>query len=506
METVNKNNFISLLNGLKIANGEITEIKFLEKTKAPLSVDGILMLDIPARCEVYLTLKPSESSDIKVVVGLPLENWNGRFLGTGNGGDAGELVMQSVNAGVSRGFATANTDMGSSKDSGKMYGQKERWIDFGYRATHLMTEAGKQITEAFYGEKIKYSYFLGGSTGGQQALQEAQRYPNDYDGIAAFCPAYNRVNLHQAFVWDLQATCMKPESRFTPEQIAAVGKRVLELFVEKSGGAKGDAFLSYPGKINFTPEDVFTAFDGLGLSQAQLDTLKNIYSFPKIPGTDNNIYSPTPLGCETSVLTLPYITDGFIALLGFLQRWAFGIDFDYKKFDFDKDYRKMVDLFRAELDATNPDLSGYKKHGGKLILITGSNDSLIPYSDGMNYYKNAVKAMGGMENTADFFRYFHVPGLAHCSGGPGLQEVGSMGGVAAIPLDKEHDVIEAVMEWTENGVAPEVLYPSVFKDVETKNEIDYERPVFPYPYETEYIGGDRKDKNNFRKKLGNGVY
>lgn len=517
-----KKKYLNRLNKLEIEKGEITEIKFLEATKSPLSFEGMAMNDIPARCEVYATLKPTKNSDIKIVVGLPLENWNNRFLGTGNGGGAGSLVMQDVNAGVARYFATANTDMGTAPWD-KCVNCPDRWEDFGHRATHLMTVVGKQITQAFYGKKIKYSYFKGGSTGGQQALREAQRYPEDYDGIVAFCPAYNRVNLHQAFIWDWQVMCSDPASRFTPEQILAVKNRVIELFAEKSGSAKGDEFLSYPGKIDFKPDDVFTVFDGLGLSEKQLETLKNIYSFPKNPQTGKDIYVPQPLGCEAQVLGLSYIENGFIEMLGFLQRWVFGNDYDYKKYDFNKQYFEMVEKLRDKCDATNPDLTPLKEKGGKLILITGTADCLIPYTDGKAYYQSAVQTNGGLEKTTEFFRYFHIPGFGHCSGGPGLQEVGNLLGLPCIPCDKEHDTLEALIAWVERGEAPETLLPVALKNstaatavgfdknvstpmINGGREIDYERPVYPYPYETEYIGGDRKDKNSFRKKLGDGKY
>lgn len=506
MDNNTKRYYIDRLNSAVIKNGTITEIKFMEAMKDPLSSEGMVMLDVPERCEVFITLKPTDESDIKVVVSLPLENWNGKFLGTCNGGAAGVLVMQEVNAGVARGFAAANTDMGSSINPEDMYMKRERWIDFGYRATHLMTVVAKDIIKAFYGRAPEKSYFVGCSTGGQQALQEAQKYPEDYDGITVSSPAYNRVNLHQEMVWYLQAVCQDPNGIFPPDLVRKVAQRVLDKFVVKCGGVEGDNFLSYPGKADFSPDDVDEVFSDLGLSDAQKSVLKNVYSFPKIAGTDENIYVPQPIGCEDAILMLPYIKDGFNALLGFLQKWVFGKDFDNTKFDFDKDYRKMVELLRSDLDATNPDLSEFKRRGNKMILITGSTDCLIPYTDGKNYYENVIKTMGGLDNVTDFFRYFHIPGLGHGSGGKGLQEIGNLLGTKKVPLDTKHDLLEAIMAWVEKGEAPEELLPVGFKNDDVKAEINMERPVYPYPYETEYIGGDRKKKESFKKKLGNGVY
>ena len=163
------------LRALTIENGAIAEIEFLKAEPSPKADGGEPLYPLPERCEVTYRLYPTEQSEITCVIVLPLTGWNKKFLGTGNGGQAGVIVRQSLNAGVSRGFATANTDMGSSTDSKKMYRCPERWTDFAHRATHLMTVVGKRICEAFYGEAPQRAYFTGGSTGGQQALKEAQR-------------------------------------------------------------------------------------------------------------------------------------------------------------------------------------------------------------------------------------------------------------------------------------------------------------------------------------------
>lgn len=493
------------LYDLKIEKGEITEVKFLEAVAAPIDNDGSALFPLPERYQVTYKLYPTEESDITCVITLPLVGWNKKFLGTGNGGQAGTIVYPAIDAGVSHGYATANTDMGSSIDSAKMYLAYERWIDFGERATHLMTVVGKQIVEAFYGQPPQRSFFLGGSTGGQQALKEAQMYPEDYDGIVAFCPARNRFALQQSFCWFLKCACSEKESVFTQEQIKAVHARLIERYAVVSGGAEGDNFLSYPGKIDFSVDEIDKIFEGIGLNTAQLRVLKMLHCPPEDTATNQFIFFPTPLGCEDAALILPYIKDGFLQILGFFQRWAFGENCDYLNID-TKEYSRILGPYRQDFDACEPDLHKFKQRGGKLLLITGSNDSLIPYTDGQSYYKDVINAMGGLEKTVDFFRYFHVPGLGHCSGGPGLQEVGSKGGIAAIPYDREHDAVQAVAAWVEQGIAPEVLIASAFVDGDMKKEVDYERSIYPYPYETEYTGGDRKDKNSFRKKLGNGVY
>lgn len=494
------------LKNIKIENGEIEKADFLDACEAPLANGTIPMAPLPDRCELTVKLYPSKESDITVFLSLPIGCWNGKFLGTGNGGAAGRIIYKSVNAGVARGFATANTDMGVTADANNIIGIKERFIDFGYRSTHLMTVVSKQIIKDFYGKEAAYSYFVGGSTGGGQGLHEAQKYPEDYDGIISFSPAHNRINIHQAFIWYLQTVAQKPQAKFTLEQIDEVEKRINKFYAVKSGGAEGDNFISYPGKVNFKPSDVYEIFFNTGLSDEQLKALENLYIAPKNIKTGKEIFHTLPLGCETDVLRIPYIEKDYEKSLCFLHRWVFGKDFDYKTFDFDKDYFKVADEFREILNATNPDLGGYKVHGGKLVLITGSTDSVIPYTDGKSYYEEVVKAQGGLENTLPFFRYFHIPGLGHCSGGKSFQEVGAMVGIPSIPLDCNHDVLTAMMAWVEEGKAPDMLLPVAFKDDKMENEVAYDRPVWYYPYETEYVGGDRTKRESFRKKLGNGVY
>ena len=155
------------------------------------------------RIVVKLVLNPAKESNINVEVWLPDGvKWNGCFLGLGNGGAAGKINPGGLSSMSGQGYAVATTDMGTAPNPDSGIGNPEVWKDFGYRATHLMTVVGKQITKAHFGRDPEYSYFSGGSTGGQQALQEAQRYPEDYDGIAAAVAAHCRTPLHAYFLWN----------------------------------------------------------------------------------------------------------------------------------------------------------------------------------------------------------------------------------------------------------------------------------------------------------------
>src|ERR1043165_135454 len=166
--------------------------------------------NLPPYCEVQATIAPTPDPSIMVRVWMPTQRYNGRFLGTGSGGYAGGFFFSELADGINRGFATANTDMGATGAAGvngdALIGHPEKWKDFGWRATHLMTTFSKALINTFYGDPAGRSYFAGCSTGGQQALMEAQRFPDDYDGILAGAPAFNRTHIHTVPVAQYRAT------------------------------------------------------------------------------------------------------------------------------------------------------------------------------------------------------------------------------------------------------------------------------------------------------------
>jgi len=493
------------LESVVIEKGRIEKIEFCPFEKSP-ETNGITMRDLPERCVVTVKLYPTPQSDITCVVALPLANWNGRLLFTGNGGQAGTIIWDRVNAGVSRYFATANTDMGGVTDYHLFINAPERWKDFGYRGTHVSAVVARQITEAFYGEKVKKRYYIGCSTGGQQAMSEAQRYPEDFDGIICFSPACNRARLHHSFIWMMKVFSKGEAYTFTLDEMKKVYDRLIELYGEQSGSAKGDKFLTYPGKTDFDPDNLEEIFAPLHLRPEQIQTLKDIYTGPKDPVTNEQITVPLPIGCEKMTAVIPTYLKFFDLGLNFVPHWLWGDDLDCTKFDFHNDYEKMKATFSEDLDAMNPDLSSLRDLGHKMVLITGSSDSLIPYTDGKAYYQSVCDFFGGYEKVVPFFKYFHIAGLGHGSGGDGFIEVGENGGLPSRPLDREHDILEAMIAWVEEGIDLDVIYPSAYEDNDLKKKSIFTRPFFPYPYETEFLGGDRTKKENFRKKLGNGIY
>ena len=473
--------FRTTLEKLKLPGITITEVQ--DVPAGSFTINGRVFADLPAFCRVALTSKPCPESNIRIEVWMPVTNWNARFLGTGNGGGAGSINHGVLAAGISRGFATANTDMGTSVGVMNAVGHPEIWKDFGYRATHEMTVAAKAVICAYYKKKITYSYFSGCSTGGQQSLMEAQRYPDDYDGILAGAPANNRTHLHASFIWNLQANNDGGHEIVSKKKMELLSEIVIKNFKAQDCGAPEDRFLSDPRICTFNPAMLPHCQDTVSdscFSEAEINALKKIYRGPVNPRTGERIYSPLPMGGNKLENVAPHLYPFF---------WAFGKDFDYMKFDFDRDMAKADSMLAPILNANNPDLSRLKKSGGKIILYTGTDDQLVLPQDAINYYDRVIEELHGLKETQDFFRLFLVPGMGHCGGGRGLNDFGQ-----GIPrkgaADAERDLLTTLINWVEKGIVPERLVATTFYCCDKADSIRFQRPLFPYPLLPGYTGGD----------------
>lgn len=468
--------YMALHPGITITNMEdITDGQLTEPSSRTV------MAGLPSFRRITLIARPVPESNIGIEIWMPMKNWNGRFLGTGNGGGAGKISLGALKCGLNQGFAVANTDMGTSPAAHLVCDYPERWKDFGYRATHEMTVIAKKLIKKYYKKDPLYSYFQGCSTGGQQALSEAQRYPEDYDGILAGAPANNRTHLHTMFLW-CHALCNEDtELMFTKEQLQKITETVIRKNAGKDGGAPADKFLTDP-RMAIVDVNDFNSF----LSPRQTEVLKKIMNGPVNPNTGEQIYCPFPLNSEDKPLGQEYFqsrpaVDGqFYPFL-----WAFGKDFDYRQFDFDRDMAKMDSLLAPLLNANNPDLTPLKKRNGKIIMYTGTCDPIVPFQDAIHYYERVVEKTGSLKETQKFFRYFIIPGMNHCGGGPGINDIGQ-------------DMLIALMNWVEKGEAPERLVAKRYKEG-SSNVIEMQRPVFPYPDFPQYTGGDPAMPQNYER-------
>jgi feruloyl esterase len=429
--------------------------------------------NIPAHCRVQLVLKPTDDSLINMELWLPTQNWNGKFLGVGNGGFAGSIqgLPSDMPQALRLGYATAGTDTGHQDPGGNWaIGHPEKMIDFGYRSTHEMTVKAKQIIKAYYDQKPKYSYFKGCSTGGRQALMEAQRYPDDYDGIIAGSNANRHIHMWTAGVARSIELSRHPEANLTKEKAALVNQ-----MVTNTCDTLKEGFLNNPRQCKVDFSKLLCGAgkdDSTCLTEPQLKTVETYYGGVK-NSKDELIFSGQALGNAIG----PQIgTNQAPGGVFDIVRIAFNDpNLDWQKFDLDRDM-PLIDKAVGYVDSVDPDLRKFKSSGGKLLLSHGWADTGITPETTIWYYDAVLDKMG--RDQSKWMRLFMVPGMGHCGGGPGVNTFDSIG---------------ALEKWVEKGVAPDQMMGTGAQGLT--------RPLCPYPQYAGYKGtGDLKDAANWACK------
>ena len=433
---------------------------------------------VPAFCRVMVTSKPTPDSDIKIEVWLP-DAWNGKLLGTDNGGFSGAINYAALAAAVGQGYAAVSTDTGHSGDQMDFgVGHPEKIIDWAYRSVHEMTTIAKSIVEAAEGRTPARSYFSGCSTGGQQALSEAQRYPADYDGIVAGDPGNNRVHLIYGFLWSWLATHDASGASILPgTKLAALAKAAVAA-CDKDDGVD-DGVIGDPRACHFDPAVLACAGAETDacLTPPQIAAVRKVYAGARAK-SGQQLYPGWAPGSETGWGA--YITNPKEPVrVGLFRGWVFdNPTWDPRSFDWDKDVA-TVNAKYPYLDAMSTDYAAFKARGGKLIMYTGLADPVVSPFDTIAYYDSVVGAMGGVEATQSFYRFFPVPGMAHCRGGAGTDHF---------------DALAALEAWVEQGTAP----ASIAASRATRGEIDRTRPLCAYPAVARYKGaGSIEEAANF---------
>jgi len=442
---------VAALKALKIDACTITQVQHDDSPTLKLG-DGRTRNNTPPRTIVKLVLNPGKGSNINVELWLPDgEKWSGRLLGLGNGGPAGHINSSSLAGPMAEGYAVVTTDMGTAPNPDSGVGNREVWKDFGFRATHLMTVVAKQMVTAYYGRGPEFSYFNGGSTGGQQAYQEAQRYPEDYDGIVGTIPAHCRTPLHAYFLWNDQILNRCP---FTKEQEANVIAAGNEYMAARETPPVAGKFVSDPrcSAKDIEAVIILAMQKDPSLTPAHADVLRKLLDGPRHAVTGERIFNGIPIGGAISP------AHGNL----YLFKWVFGADKNLQTIDFGADIDTYTAALGPYLNAENPDLSAFEKRGGKFISTTGAADSVVPSSATVDYYERVIEHCGSLEKTKSFFRLYLIPGMAH----------GSSPGINSLP-----NLVELVKNWREKGTAPDALRGARAADGKTELEM----PVYPYP-------------------------
>ncbi|MEI7728912.1 MAG: tannase/feruloyl esterase family alpha/beta hydrolase [Verrucomicrobiota bacterium] len=449
-----KQDGLTNLRALKIEQGKLA---LVEHSDAPIMAipNGRSLSNLPPRTMVKIVLNPARKSNIHVEIWLPnAETWNGRLVGLGNGGAAGSINPASLAGMCHAGYAVATTDMGTAPNADSGIENPEVWKDFGFRATHLMTVCAKQVVRAYYGRDPEYSYFNGGSTGGQQALQEAQRYPEDYDGIVANIPAHCRTPLHAYFLWNEQIFHRCPFTESQQNNILRAGN---EYMATRETPQTDGKLVSDPrcGTNDIEAVIQLARQKDATLSEAHAEALRKLFDGPRHAITGERIFCGIPFGSSFN------IARGHL----YLFKWVFGANKDLMELDFGKDMDTYTTALGPYLNAENPDLSRFEKRGGKLIMVSGSADSCVPYHATLDYYERVAEHFGSVEKAKAFFRFYIIPGMSH-GPGPGINKLPSMLGL--------------VINWREKGVVPDMIQAQ--RVINGKTELDM--PLYPYPSKT----------------------
>jgi hypothetical protein len=470
-------------------------------------------------CRVVGNIQPSTNpahdSNINFELWLPTSNWTGRYEQVGNGGFAGYIEYGELSAAVANSNASASTDDGSSQPASAAagafaLGHLQRLNDIGYRAVHRTDLDAQLLATAFYATPPGHNYFNGCSKGGGEALMEAQRYPDDFDGILAGSAASDFVNIVSGATYTAQQlTNPYNPNGFIPTSDLPAITNAVQTACAYTKTVPTDDFLGNPTECKFNPQTLFASI----LTPTQITALSNVYAgivtkvglppFNIAPGLEpgNEAQNWPVVNVTQTALTTPPTSTlwevGNASFTQLLQQPNFNT---LLEFDPNTTPQMLADLpisppspgsaqqtAGSALDANDPDLSAFKSHNGKLIQFHGFADELVPTGFSLNHY-NAVVAFEGndYQDTQSYYRLFMAPGMGHCGGGPGIDSFGQNGGSGPA----SSDIFTALETWVEQGTAPAQV-------IGTNTPSTFTRPLCPYPQNATYIGGNTNDATSF---------
>jgi len=458
-------------------------------------------------CRIIGLATPTSDSHIGFEVWLPPKSrWNGNFRGEGSGGSAGAISPGPMREALLAGYATMSTDNGHLIDpkdplggsgQGWAYKHPEKMIDWGWRALHLSTVAAKKVVAAFYGKPAGKNYFIACSAGGHHALMEATRFPRDYDGFVAGAAPWKWTALMFGHTWN-SIPALKDPSAITAESVAILNRRMIAA-CDKLDGLE-DGVIADPRRCTVDPAQFQCSEAGKSdcLTPVQVAAARHIYAgavksdgtqlMPgQVRGSEAGWLAqnggPTPGGSSSEFWKLTVFQDP---------------EFRNVNFDFDKDSEralktKVSHSTLAEVYDQKVDFDQFRKRGGKFIFFQGWADSVITPMMDVDFYTR-VAARYGQARTDDFFRFFLLPGMGHCGGGPGFSHIGGATGTP-VKDDPDHDMVKALDLWVTKNQPPSLFIGAHVSDAK---EVTATRPICRYPLEAAYIGrGDTKRAENF---------
>ena len=431
---------------------------------------------LPAFCRVTATLTPSSDSDIKVEVWLPVAGWNKKLQAVGNGGWAGSISYSALADAVAHGYASASTDTGHTGRSAEFaLGHREKVVDVAYRAVHEMTVKAKVIVAAYYGGAASLSVWNGCSTGGQQGVTEAMKYPADFDAIVAGASAVHHLSLHVARVALDAFENRSADGYIPPTKYSLVHDAVLKA-CDALDGVK-DGVIENPRACHFDPKVLACkGADGPDcLNPAQVDTARALYAPVKNPKSGAELMPALLMpGSELGWATIAGPQPNDLALDALRYVEFQDPSWDWHRFNAATDIDRALKADNGLLDATDPNLKPFFDRGGKLLMYHGWADPQVTPMDSVDYYNDVVKTLGAGVVGRSIALYM-VPGMNHCQGGPGTDTFDKMG---------------AMEEWVAKGMAPKLIVASHLSG----GTVDRTRPLCPYPQVAAYKGSGSTDE------------
>ena len=458
--------------------------------------------DVPAFCRVQAVSQPSADSHIEFEVWLPLQNWNGKYFGIGNGGFAGSIQYNLMAAALINGYASSSTDTGHKAPATSAdwaLGHYEKIVDFAYRSIHETAEKSKTVIRTYYGQAAKHSYFSACSNGGRQGLLEAQRYPDDYDGIISGAPANFWTHNFAGFIWNQQA--LEGAAQIPASKMPAIENAALAA-CDAIDGVK-DGVIDDPTKCHFNPDVLLCkgAESDSCLTAAQVGAMKKIYDGPKNSKGERLFPGYVPGGEAGPGGWSRWITGAdsqqFVLGKGYFADIVFqNANWDLRTFNFDRDMKIADDKSARMFNAVDANLKPFKDHGGKLFIYHGWSDTAIAPTNAIIYYESIVSKMGAKQ-AGDFVQLYMVPGMQHCAGGPGPDNFGT--NPSAMRSDADHSLSIALDKWVDQGVAPARIIATKYKGRTPDTGTVRTRPLCPYPQVAKYTGsGSTDDAANFK--------
>ncbi|KAK6086263.1 tannase and feruloyl esterase [Seiridium cupressi] len=465
--------------------------------------------NLPALCAVGVNVKSSEDSSYNFGLFLPDSTWNQRFLATGNGGYGGGINWPDMGMFSHYGFASMSTDTGhnaSAIDDGSWgLNRPESLIDWGYRAMHGSVVLSKLLVDAYYdaADGIQYSYYASCSTGGRQGLREAQLYPDDFDGISVGAPAWWSTRLasqtlHQGLYNYPTNSTKHIDASLFPTIVAEMEKQC-----DPQDGVV-DGIVSDPFACNFNFEALLcTSSNSTScLTPAQLQTVYDFYN-DWVDVNQTFVFPGATLGTDPSFLLGSLVPLGY----GYYQNWVYNdTTWDYTQFTYaDVQFADQVDPGNATAD--DFDMTPFMDRGGKILMYHGSADSLIPTGSSKVFYSNVAQTLvpKGVQ-LDDFYRFFLIPGMGHCTDSTtapwyiagGSQSLTNVTHSVPGYEDSDHDVILALMKWVEGDTAPEKLIATKYVNDTASLGVQIQRPLCVYPKQAKYTGsGDVNAPENW---------